>query len=229
MATKKWFPASREEQYALIRKTVSFMDDPDKRTVIGFAAASPNGIWYDTDFTPKYRVYDTVLRQWISPATRTILVVANLRDAEKAFFPLYRTFYAMVRVSPLVTGGLLEGMGFPPRPSGKHSSHPVDKLFVNINAMPVGNYTVKVTFENRDTGSSAVPDYLTGVVLYYRVGDAPVTNPDSLDRSRLATRSPYRFDFDPSQQGLTASLAGRFQNQRGELGPWSNIISIIIP
>jgi hypothetical protein len=135
----------------------------------------------------------------------------------------------MAKADPLATNAYLEKMGFPPRPSGGRSRHPVDKFFVNLNAMPMGTYTIKVAFENRDTGSSNVPEYLTGVVLYYTVSDTPVTNPNDLAQSRLATRSPQEISFDPSQRSKTAYLAGRWQNERGELGPWSEIVSIVIP
>jgi hypothetical protein len=135
----------------------------------------------------------------------------------------------MAKANPLATDAYLETMGFPPRPSGKHSRHPVDNLFVYLNALAIGAYTIKVAFENRDTGSSVVPEYLTGVVLYYSVSDTPITNPNDLAQSRLATRSPHEFSFDPSQRSKTAYLAGRWQNRRGELGPWSEIVSIVIP
>jgi hypothetical protein len=205
------------------------MADPENRATIGFAATTPSGAWFDTAYAPKHLIYDVAFQKWADPATSTPMVLDDLKDAEEVFFPLYRTFYGTVKASPLVTNAYLEDMGFPPRPSGGHSPHPVDKLFVNINASPMGNYTIKVTFENRDTGKSNVPGYLTGVVIYYIVSDTPVTNPADLAYSRLATHSPYELGLDPTQQGKTAYLAGRWQNARGERGPWSSIIKIIVP
>jgi hypothetical protein len=210
-------------------KTTSFMNVPANRINIGFADNTPNGMWYDATYTPALNKYTTNYQLWVNPQTSTKPVLDSLKDAEHAFFPYYRTFYATVKSSPLIDNAYLESMGFPPRPSGGHSRHPVDNLFATISAMPMGNYTIKVMFENSDTGSSNVPAYLTGVVIYYVVSDTPVTNPNDLAYSRLATRSPYELSFDPSQRSKTAWIAGRWQNERGELGPWSNIFSIVIP
>ncbi|MDR1407724.1 MAG: hypothetical protein LBJ23_06740 [Tannerella sp.] len=73
------------------------------------------------------------------------------------------------------------------------------------------------------TRSSVVPCYLVGAVVYYVGGDAPVEDQNAL------TRSPLELTFEPAQCGLTVSLAARRQNRRGELGPWSEIVSVIIP
>jgi hypothetical protein len=229
MEKKRWFPEPREAQYNLIRTTTTFMADAANRAAIGYAADTPNGAWYDTILTPNRVRYDATYQLWANIATRTKPVIDDLRDAEKAFFPLYRLFYAGVKASPLVSNACLEAMGFPPRPTGEHKRHPVDRLFLNLSAMPMGFLVLRLSFENRDTGSSVKPDYLTGAVIYYMVSDTPVTNPDLLTSSRLATRSPYLLAFDASQCGKTVYLAARWQNRRGELGPWSNIVAAVIP
>jgi hypothetical protein len=229
MATRRWFPASRVVQNTLITKTTAFMADGNNRNNIGFASNTPSGIWYDTTYAPKLMRYNTVYQLWQNPVTSTKPVLDDLKDAESEFFSLYRVFYATVKASPLVTNAYLEDMGFPPRPSGGRSPHPVDKLFIDLNVMPMGNLIIKAAFENRDTGSSVIPEYLTGAVVYYLVSDTPVTDQNSLAFSKLATRSPLELTFEPAQRGKMVYLAARWQNRRGELGPWSEIVSCVIP
>jgi hypothetical protein len=228
MVKQRWFPAGREARYALINKTAVFMSDGNNRTVIGFAAGTPSGTWYDTVYAPALARYEAAYQLWVNPATSTRLVLDDLKDAESEFFPIYRTFYATVKPSPLVSNAFLEDMGMPPRPSGGHSPHPVDKFFISVNAVPMGNRVVRVTFENRDTGSSVVPEFLTGAVVYYMVSDTPVSDQNMLAFSKLATRSPLKLTFDPSLRGQTVYFAARWQNRRGEVGPWSEIVSVVI-
>jgi hypothetical protein len=199
------------------------------RNRIGFEANSANGIWYNSTYTPKLTLYNTNYALWDDPATSTSLALDNLKDAEKDLFPLYRQFHATVKGSPLVSNADLEAMGFPPRESGGGSPHPVDHTFVDLNVLPLGNLVINIAFENRDTGSSVVPYYLTGVVIYYVTSDTPIVNQNQLSFSRLATHSPFELIFDPEQRGQTVYISGRWQNRRGELGPWSDIVSAIIP
>ncbi|MDR2139737.1 MAG: hypothetical protein LBP50_09340 [Tannerella sp.] len=229
MATKSWFPASRKGRNALIMKTTEFTSVEDNRIQIGFGPATPLGAWYGTTYSPGLIAYDTAYRIWNSPATSTPLALDNLKDAENLFFPVYREFYGTVKASPLVTNAHLEAMGFPPRTSGGRSPHPVDRTFIDLILKPLGNLTLSVGFVNRDTGSSIIPYYLTGAVIYYAVGEAPVSDQNALPHSRLASRSPFELIFNPTERGLTVSLAARWQNRRGELGPWSEIVTAIIP
>jgi hypothetical protein len=210
-------------------QTTAFMSVAENRALIGFDKSTPNGIWYDSVYAPKLSAYLKAYGVWANPATSTRLALDDLKDAEKELFPLYRRLYGMMKSSPLVTNACLEAMGYPSRPSGKYESHPVDRMFIGLSATPVANSVLSVSFENLDTGSSTVPYYLAGAMMYYSVGDEAVFDQTLLSRSLLATRSPHQFVLKPTQRGQIISLAARWQNRRGELGPWSEIISPVIP
>jgi hypothetical protein len=227
--TSKWFPDARAARFAVIEKTTAYMADAARRARMGFAAGTPNGIWYDSVYTPKLTAYSAAYRTWDNPATSTRLALDNLKDAEKAFFPLYRQFHALAKVSPSVTSADQEGMGFPPRPSGERSRHPVDRMFIDLYAQPIGILVLKVGFKNRDNGAPDIPYYLTGAMIFYVFSDTPVVDQNELTRSKLATRSPHEFIFEPELRGKTVYLAARWQNRRGELGPWSDIVKAVIP
>lgn len=229
MVNNSWFPNGRKERNAIVTMTAAFMGDLDSRVAIGFGADTPNGEWYDAACKPKQTDYLAKYQMWANPVTSTVVALDDLKDAEEAFFPVYRTFYAMVKASALVTNGQLEEMGFPPRRSGGNAHHPVDKTFIDLNVVPIGNLVLNVAFEDRDTGKSNVPYYLTGAVIYYFISDTPITSQELLAYSRLATRSPFELVFDPTERGKTVYLAARWQNRRGELGPWSEIVSAVIP
>ncbi|MDR2785477.1 MAG: hypothetical protein LBB83_06145 [Treponema sp.] len=213
----------------MIVKTTAWLSVEENRLLIGFGPATPTGIWYDTVYTPKLTVYTTAYAKWDNPATSTQMALEDLKDAEAAFFPLYRELYGMMKTSPLVTNAELEGMGLPPRPAGGHSPHPVDRVFAKLFLQPLGSLVLSATFQNRDTGSSVIPYYLTGAVLFYLISDTPVTSQNELTHSKLASRSPHEFIFEPEQRGKMVYMAARWQNRRGELGPWSDIVSAPIP
>ena len=227
--TNNWFPSSRQERFALISKTTAFTSVAGNRALIGFAADTPNGVWFDTDYMPKLTAYDTNYRIWNTPSTSTPMALDDLKDAENNFFPVYREFHGIVKALPFVTNSLLEALGFPPRPSGDLVHHPVDRLFIDLITKPLGSMVLSVAFVNRDTGSSTIPYYLTGAVIFYAVSDTPVTSQAELSHSKLASHSPLELIFTPEQRGKTVYLAGRWQNRRGELSPWSEIVSAIIP
>jgi hypothetical protein len=226
---QRWFPGGREERFALVKQTNVFMSIEDNRITVGFGPNTPYGMWYDQSFTPIQSYYFSKYQIWLNPATSTRAALENLKLAEKNFFPLYREFYAFMKASPLVSNASLVAMGFPPRPDGGRSPHPVDKLFIVVHVRPLANFILEVSFSNRDTGSSMIPYFLTGAVCFYSVSDKPITNPNELTHSKLATRSHIDLVFDPLQRGKMVYIAARWQNRRGEVGPWSEIVAVVIP
>jgi hypothetical protein len=210
-------------------KTLNFMSNTENRDAIGFEETSKNGVWYDTVLYPEMDAYFAAYDLWVNPTSSTPVVYENLLDAEKRMFTVYRKFHSLVVATPIVTNGQLEEMGFPARSSGGKTPHPVDSAFITVKLIPVGNLAVNIAFEDRDTGKSNIPYYLTGAVIFFKVSDAPATDQNEFPESELATRSPYKMKFDPSQRGKYLSVAARWQNRRGEKGPWSQIVTIVIP
>jgi hypothetical protein len=63
----------------------------------------------------------------------------------------------------------------------------------------------------------------------HTVADAPVTDYALLGKTALFTRSPFVLELSPEAQGKTLSAAMVWQNDKGKIGPWSEIQSIIVP
>jgi hypothetical protein len=77
--------------------------------------------------------------------------------------------------------------------------------------------------------SRAKPPGQHGVEIRWAVSDVPVEDADALVHSAFDTRTPYPHDFQGHERGKTVYLALRWENTRGEKGPWSPVQNAIIP
>ena len=77
-------------------------------------------------------------------------------------------------------------------------------------------------------GSKAKPPGVEGVQLWLFIGTAPPTDLSQLRYTGTDTKTPYRFDFEPSDAGKTAYWWLRWVNTKGEVGPWSAVVSATI-
>ncbi|MDR0606761.1 MAG: hypothetical protein LBG80_21020, partial [Bacteroidales bacterium] len=75
----------------------------------------------------------------------------------------------------------------------------------------------------------AKPYGCNGAVIAYAILDNPPRNQEELTHTVLATKTPYTMEFKEQERGKTVYIALRWQNTKGQLGPWSEIISTIIP
>ena len=53
--------------------------------------------------------------------------------------------------------------------------------------------------------------------------------PEDLAQHALATRTPYVLQFDETERGKTVYFAAAWQNERGQIGAWSEIEKAFVP
>jgi hypothetical protein len=89
-----------------------------------------------------------------------------------------------------------------------------------------------VVYQNSGAQSKAKPPGVQGAEIRIgitEIGDPPITDPEKLTRSEFSTRTPHTLIFSAEDSGKRAYIAMRWENTRGEKGPWSPIQSAVIP
>jgi hypothetical protein len=84
-------------------------------------------------------------------------------------------------------------------------------------------------FRDQGSASKARPYGMSGAVVRWGVQDAPPAKPEKLPSSKLATRTPFILNFTEEERGKTVYIAMCWQNEKGDIGHFSEIQSAIIP
>jgi hypothetical protein len=71
------------------------------------------------------------------------------------------------------------------------------------------------------------PDGVRGCQIWMKIG-SPATDPDELTYLATDTRSPYVYHFEGKDAGKAAYYWLRWENTRGETGPWSDSVMATI-
>jgi hypothetical protein len=79
------------------------------------------------------------------------------------------------------------------------------------------------------SGKRARPNHTNGAVLFWEISEQPITLTTDLKTSLLITRTPHHLRFSPAERGKILYMAGQWQNRIGEKGPWSEVVSAVIP
>jgi hypothetical protein len=224
-----WLPQNHEEIYNKALQTVTYLIAA-VLTRIGIAGAAL--IWYQNVFMVKFNRFKAAIENWRNPAERTQIKMTVLREAEKEFVKVYREFYiGYMKGNPLATDDDLQSAGFPRRRGGRH---PVKKPATLVGMRTDTSNPATVTIYYFEAGSQKIakPDGAHGTELVYVVraaGEPPPTDWSELMHSLFSTRSPLTITFTGKQRGMILYFAARWENTRGEKGPWNNIESVIIP
>jgi hypothetical protein len=73
------------------------------------------------------------------------------------------------------------------------------------------------------------PHGVSGAVIRYGILDTPPAGVEELPNSVLDTVSPYTIEFTEAQRGKRVYFCLAWQNTKGQMGPWSEFLSAIVP
>jgi hypothetical protein len=233
MATRPdWLPQNHEALYNQALQTYNYLtvNHGANRERMGFATGTAQGDWLDNDFIPLFEAFETAFADWKDPAERTQTKTIKLAEAEDAFKPAYRKLYTgFLRESPLVTDDDLNSMGLPKRSSGRTPA-PVATTYpdFDVDSSVIRRLTIHF-YDQGSKKSKAKPAGQHGAEIRWAILPAPPTTLGDLINSSFDTHTPFTLSFDENQRGQTVYFCLCWENTRGEKGPWSEIVSAIIP
>jgi hypothetical protein len=226
MSNKDWMPKSHEGIYDLATVVTAYLTTA-KLAAIGIAGEALT--WYNNQFLVLYNAFEAAFNDWKNPAERTRNKTAALELAEKQFVVAYRALYTgYIKNNPLVTNVDLVDMGFPERSSGHTPSKPPTD-FVEASVMLTGPAIITIAYRIKGEAGRAKPKNCHGMELRWVISDTPPTDWTQLINSVFDTSSPLQLTFTGEQRGKTLFYAMRWENNIGQKGPWSEILSVIIP
>jgi hypothetical protein len=227
---KRWLPQSRQKVYEMVTElTVPYIDANLVR--FGMTDTSPLGKWYLQEFSAKgYNPYVAAYTPWANPATCTPLVIRTMSDVEKVFIPYYRELYKLMKANPLVTNTDLEAMGFPKRSAGGRTPSPVATDVPEFGLTPLSAHRIHIDYYPAGAvRKKSKPRGQHGVEIRWTFSEKPVEDTNDLLNSVFYTASPAILTFQGHEQGRVIYLAMRWENMRGEKGPWSHIERTTVP
>jgi hypothetical protein len=164
-----------------------------------------------------------------NPSTRTKVTVQAKNDARKAVESKLRPFLkAYVTYNPAVANADRDAMGLPIHKTTR-TNVPVPKTTVEAEISLPSPGVVEISYHDAESGHRAKPDGVHGAEVAWAILAAPPVDWKELTRSSFDTQSPLRLTFEGDDRGKTLYFALRWENTRGEKGPWSEIQNTIIP
>jgi hypothetical protein len=94
---------------------------------------------------------------------------------------------------------------------------------------PLGAFRVEVRFQNEATPHTrAIPYGCNGCLLNFAVSAEKILDYELLKEDKLMTSNPWVLQLTPEAEAKFLSCAARWQNNKGELGPWSEVMHIAV-
>jgi hypothetical protein len=169
------------------------------------------------------------LAAYRNPATRTSAVTQEKNDAKKEYTAVLRPFVqGQLMHNSQVTDADRRAMGLPVYDRTPTAAHlPTSRTEMEIDFAQIMQHSVHV--RDSESKSAARPQHVIGFELWRKVGGDTEPAFEDMQLVELATRSPHTLDYTSADRGKTVWYASRWVNTRGGKGPWSEIVSAIVP
>ena len=164
-----------------------------------------------------------------SPATRTKASVREKNEARKALEKAIRSFIKeYLAYNHVVSDADRDNLGLPVY---KTTRTPIAAPTSVPEFMPDSSVIRRLTIHFRDNGSlsNAKPAGVHGAEIRWGILDAAPPSIDALTHSAFDTRTPFTMEFDESDRGKSVYFCLRWENAKGEKGPWSEIMMAFVP
>jgi len=163
-----------------------------------------------------------------STPARTKILVAEKNAAKKVLLKEIRSMVNFRLKNPIITDAELIALGLNVSDKTK-SPIPVPPKSPKFYISLLDSGMLSVGFQDQDSTSKARPYGINGAVISYAVLETAPTEQEQLIHSVLATKTPHTLVFTAEERGKTVYIAVRWQNIKGQTGPWSNIETAIVP
>jgi hypothetical protein len=164
-----------------------------------------------------------------APATRTKAAVREknvARDTLKKHIRRFTKEY--LTFNHLVTDADRDNMGLPIYKTTRTPIQPptdIPEFWIDSSVIR----WLKVFFRMLGSKTNGKPFGVRGVEIRWCILDHPPVSIDELIHSDFDTRTPFALEFDESDRGKSVWFCLRWENTKGEKGPWSEIVMAIIP
>jgi hypothetical protein len=184
--------------------------------------------WMSNVFNPAATLWDTKYAAYLDPLTRTSVITAEKTASRKVYQPYVSLLMKSLRVNTRLSENDrielgLEDYDTTPTASEVPTSWPV------VVFKPEGVGVLRGDYHDSKTGQRRKQKGIHGAEVRVGIQEHPPTSVEEIQHSEFSTRTPYVKAFDMSMRGKTAYFCFRWENTRGQKGPWSEIISAIIP
>jgi hypothetical protein len=99
----------------------------------------------------------------------------------------------------------------------------------SLEVSPSNNRQHTVMAINQSTGKKTKPADADKVRYAWEIRDTPPVNADDLGHSLTIRQTNKVFDYNEGDRGKHVYYAACYENSKGDLGSWSDIITAIIP
>lgn len=189
-----------------------------------YGLVTADAVSISSEFAVWHAAYLLVL----SPTTKTKTTVNSKDTARNASTALFRAYATIIRANLSVTDANKIALGVPPR-DPTNTPVPPPATFPVLAVL--NSTSLATNMQYRDTLtplSRAKPAGVTQMEVRKVTSATVISDPNAIPYDRMETSTPFALAWDSTDIGKTAYIVARWTNRKGDVGPWSAIVTTTV-
>ncbi|MDR1116189.1 MAG: hypothetical protein LBL33_08625 [Tannerella sp.] len=184
--------------------------------------------WFESVVKPAKTGWENAWAAYQDPAQRTRVITFTKNEKRETYEKILRILVQLLKYNQRITDENRTAMGIVMRnTTGTPVKAPKTRPEFIIDTSTIRRLII--AFWNLTGRSKAKPHGVHGAEIRWAILDHPPVSVEELVHSSFDTHSPFELAFDESERGKTVYICLRWENTRGEKGPWSEIVKAVIP
>ncbi|MDR0545240.1 MAG: hypothetical protein LBG30_07860 [Odoribacteraceae bacterium] len=215
-----------------VERLRDYMSATGNRDRMGFHPDGVIGKWYDDKCLPVMEAYIEAHDGWVNDARRTSVDIIRLAEAWKELVPPYLVMVDVLKSLPgeIVSDEDLYAMAIPQRERKRDSPTRIAKDVPGYTIDRSQAHTIRFTYYDLATGKRRKADGQREVeVCYLILDEIRIVRGSELVSKLSSTSNPLVLPLSERDSGRHICFALRWVSARGEPGPLSEIVYMVIP
>ncbi len=227
MANSGIFPTADADFNIYINNANAYLNTQNVKSRLVTTSTATNALNQVTNLiTSQGTGWNALYPQSQNPALRTKTITDSKNALRKQIETGFRTIYDDIPKS-ILTQTDRDTLNLTlPSTTNTASPVPTSRPVGSVDTSQRLQHTISFVDSNTPT-SRAKPDGVRGCQIWIKIG-SPVADPSELTYVATDTKSPYIMQFDGADATKNAFYWLRWENTRGEVGPWSDAVMATI-
>jgi hypothetical protein len=182
-----------------------------------------------TDWEPEKSAFEADVELLKDPVNRSPVNTAKKNASKKALLAKFRPFVqGSLSHNSRVTSADLKSMNLPVHKEGRTPHHaPTGRPQLDVR--PTNNRQHTIIAESQESGKREKPADAVNVKYCWGFFETKPEEPEELNYSHCSHHLEFVLNFHDHEEGKRVYYAALYENDKGDTGPWSDMVSAIIP
>lgn len=176
-----------------------------------------------------YLRWEHIYTLWLDKQNRTKVIDIEKKAIRKEAEVVYAELVRMIKANVNTTDAERIALEIAPNKPVAHEPLPVPNTAPVLNFIIAVAMQILIYFREKDAKRKGLPIGAEGIEFRWAILDHETKIIEELTNIEYLTKAKFLLKFKQEDRGKFVQMAARWRSPSGEMGPWTLVLSVMVP